>query len=105
MVTFNVAFAPGEIRGVPLPAHVSAAALVDGLLHSLKVCGIAPLFVTLNVTEPCGTVFVDSLKPNSEGLPAVTLTVAATRLGWAWAAAARTSPSEATASSRMRACL
>jgi hypothetical protein len=36
-----------------------------------------PPFVTLNVTDPCLTVFVASWKPNSDGLPAVTDTVVA----------------------------
>src|SRR5581483_6411212 len=104
MDTVSVAFDPGEICGVVLPVH-EVAAVVVGFVHSLKSCGIWPPFVTLNVTEPCATVFVDSLKPNSEGFPAVTVTVAAARVDFAAATGTTTTSTRAAAaSSSVRTC-
>src|SRR5262249_51522731 len=89
---------------VTLPVQVSAFVVV-GLVQTLKSCGTVPLFVTLNVTEPWATVFVESLKPNSDGLPAVTVTVAVVRAGFARAVGTATSTSAAKASNMIRACL
>src|SRR5581483_491207 len=104
MDTVSVAFDPGEICGVVLPVH-EVAAVVVGFVHSLKSCGIWPPFVTVNVTEPCATVFVDSLKPNSEGFAAVTVTVAAARVDFAAATGTTTTSTRAAAaSSSVRTC-
>jgi hypothetical protein len=60
------------------------AAFVVGFVQIEKSCGMVPLFVYLKVTVPCGTVFVESTNLNSDGLPAVTVTVVAARTGRAW---------------------
>src|SRR6266576_3886794 len=90
--------------GVTFPAQLFAAVVV-AFEQTLKVCGIAPPFVTVNVTAPWATVFDDSLNPNSDGLPAVTAIVAAARTGVACATGTATRTSAATADSRTRACL
>jgi hypothetical protein len=95
---------PGTISFVPLPVQVSAFVVV-GFVQTLKSCGTVPPFVTVNVTEPCATVFVDSFQLNSDGLPAVTVTVAVVRAGLARAVGTATSTSAAKASSGIRACL
>src|SRR5580700_10203139 len=74
-LTLSVALAPGAICAVPLPAHLFA--LPPVLAEQTKnVWERAPLLVTLNVTEPVATDLVESVNENSEGLPAVTVTVA-----------------------------
>src|ERR1700734_2304073 len=70
----SVALAPGEICAVPLPAHVLAEPPFE-LEQTKKVCGNAPLLVTLKVTEPVGTDVAESLNLNSDGEPAATVTV------------------------------
>src|SRR5579871_6901778 len=72
MVTVRVADLPGESTAVAFPEHAFA---VPPLVHSLKSWLMAPLLVTLKVTLPCGTLFAESWNPNSEGFPAVTVTV------------------------------
>jgi hypothetical protein len=64
------------IVGVTAPAHELALPPFE-LEHTLNVCAIVPLFVTLNVTVPVLTVFVDNVNANVEGLPAVTVTTVA----------------------------
>jgi hypothetical protein len=63
-VTFSVADFPGAISGVFFPVI-------------LKSCLTVPLFVTLKVTAPLGTVFFESVNLNSDGFAAVTVTVLA----------------------------
>src|SRR5215203_2996344 len=63
-VTVSVAVDPGESSFVFLPAI-------------LKSCGRPPLFVTLNVTVPCMTVFGITVKANSLGAPGETRTTVA----------------------------
>ena len=72
--TTSVALLPAAIIGVALPAH--AVAVPPLLLEqTLKSCGRVPLFVTLKVTEPCFTLFVESLNENWFAAGIETLTV------------------------------
>ncbi len=66
---------PGLICLVPRPVHEFASGWLR-FEQSLKSCGRAPLFVILNTITPCLTVPGATMKWNSAGLPAVTVTFA-----------------------------
>src|SRR3954454_17762847 len=109
MTTFSVAVAFWLSSGVFLPPHVdgSVAAAVDfaGSEEISKSCGRPALdpFVTLNVTSPCATPLVETLKANSLGCAAVTVTVAAAAwFEWASAFAATAAATPAAAASDKR---
>src|SRR5437870_5327174 len=76
MVSVKVAVCPCFRIGVAFPVQASATsvALARGFAQSLKLWNATPMFVTLKVIVPAGTIEVfDSLKASSEGLPAVTV--------------------------------
>src|SRR4029077_18970470 len=58
----------------PKQAFVAPAAPGTGIVQTLKLWNATPMFVTLKVIVPVGTIEVfDSLKASSEGLPAITV--------------------------------
>ena len=58
----------------PVQEFFAAVALATGFAQILKLWNATPMFVTLNVTVPAGTIeLFDSLKASSEGLPRVTV--------------------------------
>ena len=70
----NVVDWPGVSIFVVRPLQLFASELLF-FEHSLKSCESAPPFVTLKITMPRFTDFLESVKLSSLGLPAVTLTV------------------------------
>ena len=81
-VIVRVADCPGARSLVPVPLQVFRFALLIGVVQTLNVCESAPLFLTLKVTERDVACHgraddFDSLKANSLGFPAVTVTTVA----------------------------
>src|SRR4051812_27368695 len=72
--TVRIADLPWASNIVPFPLQPFAEPPLL-LEQILKLCGRRPWFVTLNVTVPGLTFFVESLNCSSVGFPAVTVTV------------------------------
>src|ERR1700733_9068873 len=107
-VIANVAVLPDAICAVALPAQAFGVIVPLLLEQNFRSWGRTPLLTNLKSTSPCLTDFAESVKANSDGLPAVTvIVVAAFAAGWALAGIAQSSVklAETAARTRSRTCL
>lgn len=73
-VTVTVPDCPGSRNLVALPLQLVSRALLTGVAQTLNRCQTDPSFLTLNVTVDGRGDDFDSVKENSSGRPALTVT-------------------------------